>query len=266
MEMTLSSDVYMIGDIHGQYDKTVKLLIDSGLIDAELKWSGGQAVLWFMGDFCDRGPNLRGVLDMVMRLQEEAPQAGGRVEALLGNHEVVILSALWMGDAPTTGPSGNFYDDWIFNGGVASDLDVLERRHTEWMIALPALARVGDWLLMHGNSMVYLRYGSSIDEVNLSFREMLQRRDPSEWNLLLSKFIRDFGPGIAGSSDMIDLVLRTFGAKRMVHGHSPISGATKKDPSQITEALVYEDGKCVNVDAGMYMGSPGFVYKLPDIE
>ncbi len=260
----MSSDVYIIGDIHGQYDKMVKLLAGAGLVDVELKWSGGQATLWFMGDFCDRGPNLRGVLDLIMRLQEEAPRAGGRVEALLGNHEVVILSALWMGDAPTTGPSGTFYGDWIVNGGVESDLDVLEDKHIEWMLSLPALARVGDWLLMHANSMIYLKYGSSIEEVNLRFRELLSRKDPFEWNLILSEFIRDFGPGIAGTTEMVDLVLRTFDVKRLVHGHSPISGATKKDPLHVTEALIYEGGKCVNVDAGMYMGSPGFVFKLAE--
>jgi hypothetical protein len=41
------------------------------------------------GDLLDRGKDTRQVLDLVMRLEGEARKAGGRVHALLGNHEVM---------------------------------------------------------------------------------------------------------------------------------------------------------------------------------
>lgn len=260
----MPTDTYIIGDVHGEYLTLVRLLKDAGLVNDSLRWSGGQAALWFMGDFCDRGPDGVGVLDLVMRLQHEARNAGGRVQSLLGNHEVVILSALWMGDKQSPGWGGSFRESWIANGGLQSDLARLEDRHTEWMLSLPALALVGDRLLMHANSVFYLKYGSSIEQVNRELTALLQRRDPVEWDRLLGETGRDFGPGKPGSAEKVDLVLHTYGAKGLVHGHTSISDITHEDPTQVTQPLVYEDGRCVNVDAGLYMGSPGFVYKLPD--
>src|SRR4051812_2017211 len=116
------SKTYIVGDVHGEYDKLVRLLKDARLVDDALNWSGRQAVLVFLGDFFDRGPDGVAVVDLVMRLQTEAREAGGRVDALLGNHEPLILSALWMPDELTDGPEGTFYGDWKFNGGIDSDL------------------------------------------------------------------------------------------------------------------------------------------------
>jgi hypothetical protein len=126
-----------------------------------------------------------------------------------------------------------------------------------------ALARVGHWLFMHANSTFYLKYGSSIEEVNQALSGLLRRRDAAEWNRLLGEMGREIGPGKPGSTEKIDLVLRTLGAKRLVHGHTSISAMTGEDSTRVTRALVYDNGRCVNVDAGIYMGSPGFVYKLP---
>ena len=55
------------------------------------QWIGGTTVLVQTGDIFDRGPKVREALDLLMRLEEEARRAGGRVEALLGNHEVMNL-------------------------------------------------------------------------------------------------------------------------------------------------------------------------------
>ena len=137
----MADSIYVIGDVHGEYDKLVRLLNQSGLVDDRLRWSGGGATLWFLGDLVDRGPDGVGVVDLVMRLQVEAEVAGGRVGVLLGNHEPVILSALWLGDKSCGGPGGTFYSNWKFNGGIDTDLERLTDRHTGWLSSLPALAR-----------------------------------------------------------------------------------------------------------------------------
>ena len=49
--------VYIVGDVHGHLIKLIELLIGAKLIDEEHRWSGGNAHLWFMGDFFDRGPH-----------------------------------------------------------------------------------------------------------------------------------------------------------------------------------------------------------------
>ena len=83
--------VVAIGDVHGAYPELVELLQEDGLISADRVWTGGSAHLVMLGDLVDRGSQSREVLTLVMRLQAEARQAGGRVHMLLGNHEVMNL-------------------------------------------------------------------------------------------------------------------------------------------------------------------------------
>lgn len=84
--------IVAIGDVHGSYEKLLKLLRGTDLVNDGLSWSGGRAHLVLVGDMIDRGPDDRQVLDLVRRLQTEAAAAGGRVHALLGNHEVMNMS------------------------------------------------------------------------------------------------------------------------------------------------------------------------------
>jgi len=78
-----------IGDIHGAGDAFVRILQKAGLVDGSQRWSGGTATLVQTGDYLDRGGAVRPVLDLLMRLESEARAAGGRVEVLLGNHEIM---------------------------------------------------------------------------------------------------------------------------------------------------------------------------------
>ncbi len=83
--------IVAIGDVHGSYDKFVTLLRGTGLVNENLSWIGGEAHLVMVGDLVDRGKDDRGVVEMVIRLQNEARSAGGQVHALLGNHDVMVL-------------------------------------------------------------------------------------------------------------------------------------------------------------------------------
>jgi len=83
--------IVAVGDVHGAYDALISTLQHSDVIDGDLAWSGGSTHLVFTGDLLDRGPKSRRVMDLVMRLEREAPLAGGRVHLLLGNHEVMNL-------------------------------------------------------------------------------------------------------------------------------------------------------------------------------
>jgi len=80
-----------IGDVHGAYDVLISTLQHSDVIDGDLAWSGGSTHLVFTGDLLDRGPKSRLVMDLIIRLEQEAPLAGGRVHLVLGNHEVMNL-------------------------------------------------------------------------------------------------------------------------------------------------------------------------------
>jgi hypothetical protein len=84
--------VVVVADIHGAYDQLVELLQATAIVDGSLRWSGGDAHLVSLGDLLDRGPQSRQVMDLLMRLQREAPLRGGEVHVLLGNHEVMNLT------------------------------------------------------------------------------------------------------------------------------------------------------------------------------
>jgi hypothetical protein len=83
--------IIAIGDIHGSIDGFTSILKVTGLIDGSNKWAGGRAQLLQTGDYMDRGEHTRAVLDLLMALVPQAKDAGGRVVALLGNHEVMNL-------------------------------------------------------------------------------------------------------------------------------------------------------------------------------
>jgi hypothetical protein len=83
--------VVAVGDVHGAYDSFLAILRFSGIADEKGRWTGGKAHLVQTGDLLDRGKDARKVLDLLMRLEGEASKAGGRVHALLGNHEVMNM-------------------------------------------------------------------------------------------------------------------------------------------------------------------------------
>ncbi|HLG59504.1 MAG TPA: metallophosphoesterase [Vicinamibacterales bacterium] len=87
--------VVAVGDIHGAFDKFVAILRAASLIDGRNRWIGKKAVLVQTGDVLDRGPDSRKAIDLIRKLEGDARRAGGRVYALLGNHELSRLISDW---------------------------------------------------------------------------------------------------------------------------------------------------------------------------
>ena len=264
---TTTAPVLIVGDVHGHLDVLLRVLRDAELIDHAARWTGGAATLWFTGDFFDRGTQGLAAVDLVMRLQGEAAAAGGSVQALLGNHDVLILAARRFGTEDGGEWGEQFVSDWLLNGGWLPDLHGLTAMHVQWLTQLPALAKVGRVLLAHADATFYLQYGKNIAEVNQGIRRVLENEDGPWWERLLGQFCqrRAFleadvdGDGTARAKQF----LQTFGAERLVHGHTPIPLITGRAAAEVTAPYVYADGLCINVDGGLFVGSPGFVYELP---
>ena len=91
---------WFIGDIHGE----IALL--EGLLDAILRYQPER--ITFVGDYIDRGPCSREVVDYIMGL--EVP-----VACLLGNHELMMLGAL-----EDLAFGYNAVELWYINGGEAT--------------------------------------------------------------------------------------------------------------------------------------------------
>lgn len=94
------TNYWFIGDIHGE----IRLL--DQLLENVLKFNPEQIV--FVGDFIDRGPHSREVINRIMELQVQ-------VTCLMGNHEMMMLNAmedLGYGHSPI--------ELWYYNGGEAT--------------------------------------------------------------------------------------------------------------------------------------------------
>jgi hypothetical protein len=85
------SRIVAIGDVHGDKDALAAVLRMAGLIDATERWTGGTAHVVQTGDVPARGPQTRQAFDLLMRLEREALAAGGRIHALIGNHEAGVM-------------------------------------------------------------------------------------------------------------------------------------------------------------------------------
>jgi len=251
--------LFVVGDVHGHRDVLVRLLRDAGLVDERERWAGEDAVLWCVGDLVDRGPDGIGTIDLVRRLEAES---GGRARCLLGNHEAFLLSVVAVGEADTGFPATTFTDVWLANGGVLRDLHALTAEHVAWLASRPAIAREGDWLLLHADTDAYLRYGRSVDDVNTGIASALGSGAPDALDELLEILCDRLR---LSDTAVVDTLLGLFGGSRVVHGHTPIASVLGRDPQAITEPLFSPDGRVVNVDHCLFGGGPGFVTRLDEV-
>ncbi|WP_329390771.1 metallophosphoesterase [Streptomyces sp. NBC_01351] len=268
--------LYVVGDVHGYLDELVSELRVQGLIDADCRWSAGNARLWFLGDFTDRGPDGIGVIDLVMRLSAEAAAAGGYCKALMGNHELLLIGAKRFGDTPIASGAGTatFQAAWLLNGGQRTDMERLQDVHLQWMSRLDAAVLVEDHLLLHSDTTAYLDYGDSVEDVNDTIHELLNRGDADiTWDLF-RKFTKRFAfrDEETGPQAVREL-LGTYGGSRVVHGHSPIpyllgevgteDGDESRGPEAVDGPHVYAQGLAIAMDGGVTMAGKLLVVQLP---
>jgi hypothetical protein len=191
--------VVAFADVHGAYQEVTTLLRSTGVVDAELRWSGGRTHLVSLGDLLDRGADSRKVLDLLMRLQGEAAAAGGRVHVVLGNHEAMnVLGDLRYVDpgeyaayaaeedaaeraqhkaaflARQAGTSDADFER-LFPPGYFGHRRMLgpEGRYGQWLLALPVAVRVNDTVYMHGGPSPVLR-GRALEQLDRDYRAALQ--------------------------------------------------------------------------------------------
>ncbi|MFH8679161.1 metallophosphoesterase [Streptomyces lydicus] len=265
--------LYVVGDVHGYYDELREALAAEGLIDADGNWAAGNARLWFLGDFTDRGPDGIGVIDLVMQLSAQAAAAGGYCKALMGNHELLLLGAKRFGDTPVQSGAGtaSFQAAWLLNGGQKTDMDRLEDHHLQWMARLDAVMEEDGHLLVHSDTTAYLEYGDSIEAVNDTVHDVLTRSDADEVWDLFRKFTKRFAFRDDSGSQAVRELLDAYGGDRVVHGHSPIpyllgevgTEDGEGDGIAVDGPHVYADGLAIAMDGGVTMAGKLLVVQLP---
>jgi hypothetical protein len=268
--------LYVIGDVHGYLDELRAAMREQGLIDAEDTWAAGTARVWFLGDFTDRGPDGIGVIDLVMRLSAEAAAAGGFCKALMGNHELLLLGARRFGDTPVYSGAGtaSFQAAWLLNGGQRTDMERLTDVHLQWMARLDVIEEEDDHLLVHSDTTAYLDYGDSIEAVNDTVREIVERSDADEIWDVFRKLTKRFAFRDEKGPQAVRELLTRFGGERLVHGHSPIPYLLGEVPSEdgaerderiaaVQGPHVYADDLAIAMDGGVTMAGKLLVVRLP---
>lgn len=234
-------------------------------MDENESWLGGTDQLWLIGDIFDRGSEAVACIDLTLKLATQAKEVGGKVDCILGNHEMMFLAAHRFMDHPIHGP--RLLEQWIRWGGQEVEMGNINSKHITWLTSRRAMVLVGDRLLIHSDNVSYVNYGLKIDQVNQYFEDLMQSDDVEQWLDLLAGFSQrgGFESSITGQIQASQL-LRMYGGKigkTLVHGHTPISEALGMDAEQVMSARVYANGVCCNVDGGIYLGGPGFVYSFP---
>jgi hypothetical protein len=206
-------------------------------------------------------------------VQEQAADHGGEVGCLLGNHELMLLAAHLpkgrglriLAQIDEDDAHALFRERWVGNGGQDTDSTRLTDEHLRWISRLPAMARVGEHLLMHADTVGYLEFGESVEAVNANIAQLLS--DPVDieeldrlTHLMTKRFAFASDDGIAARE-----FLRGFGGRQVVHGHSPVPLLLGIEPQAVTGPLVYAGGYAANLDTGVFLGGPCLVCALPPV-
>ena len=173
--------------------------------------------LYLLGDYVNKGPDSRGVLDYLMQLQG----AGYQLHCLRGNHEHELLATIHGAD--------NFNNMWkseaeraltLASFGVARPADIAAR-YVAWLSALPLQLELTDFVLVHAG----FDFALPPTEMRADAHSML--------------YIRDlvFDPS-------------RLGGKRLLHGHVPT-------PVADVRAAVAARAGAVGLDTGgVYRHNP----------
>lgn len=205
-----SRRTYVVGDLHGRID------LLRGMLRAIADHGEGRDVrIIFLGDYVDRGPDSREVVETMMALCETH-----RVVCLKGNHEEMMHRALVDG---TTAD----YRAWIGAGGAATLRSygadgreaaraLVPADHLRWMAGLPLTSGDGHRVYVHAG----LAPGVAFD-----------RQQPEHCLWIREKFLR-------ASAEEFET--------HVVHGHTP-QWAGKPHAAQ-PELLAHR----TNLDSGAY--------------
>jgi serine/threonine protein phosphatase 1 len=214
--------VYAIGDIHGCLDR-LKLLQQKILDDKESA-PEIRFVLVYVGDYVDRGPDSREVIDHLLN----TPLPGLETIHLKGNHEE-FMQRFFEGDLEVGG-------GWIANGGREALISYGVNVDTKWpdfselkalQSQFAATAPAAHIAFLHALGYSHVEGGYAFVHAGVAPGVAFADQDPHDLMWIREEFIK--------SNDIHDYVI--------VHGHTPSRKIENK-------------ANRVNVDTGAVYGGP----------
>jgi serine/threonine protein phosphatase 1 len=191
---------YAIGDIHGCYYTLLALIekMSPSLADRII----------FMGDYVDRGPNSKKVLDYLIKLKQEK----WNVFILKGNHEEMFLHSVL---------GKNELLAWIFNGGKytldsfgVSAANKIDKQYFEF------IENMHNYVQIENTYFVHAGFNEEIPFTFTDTKSMLWSRTDQYY----SPFLRD---------------------KLIVHGHTPQKLEQLQKQKDNSQGTINMDTGCV---------------------
>ena len=235
--------VVAVGDLHGDVRGLGAIARACALLDRGGSWIGGDAHLVLMGDLVG-GTDSRLLLNAVMRLEREARRAGGRVHALIGNHDVLPASGRF---GKMTRRERRAYHKSDFRG---------DGPYSEWLRGRPTILKIGQTVFVHAGLD---RWALDTDpaEVNASVRAWIAHEQgvgpkppkKTRWTVdeedgpMWTRAFKARGgkPKDAPSKKDIRAVLERLGAERIVLGLSPTrNGIVTEHPHYGTSVVLID--------------------------
>ncbi len=183
---------WVISDIHGCLS-TLRSLIETQIVPSK------SDTLCFLGDYIDRGPESKGVMDYIMDLQMQH----NKIIALKGNHEEFLVKA-WEEEQNLRKflffkESNKSKESWLKYGGEeamesfnASSMNQIPQFYIDWINQRPLYYEHEKFFIVHAG-------------LNFQIEDPLEDKQAMLW-------IRDY---------IIDPA--KINNKRLLHGHVPVS-------------------------------------------
>ncbi len=150
-ETNISGPVAVIGDVHGQVEK-LKRILDRlrKRDDYQRRW------IVFIGDLVDRGPDPKGVVDLVLSTISEHP----KTVVLSGNHELAMSGSLGLHETPEENDwAGRWLDHYgshqtfesyqVSFGEIEKLQDALPDDHVKLLKNLPWAVEHPEYFFVH---------------------------------------------------------------------------------------------------------------------
>jgi serine/threonine protein phosphatase 1 len=214
--------LWVIPDIHGN-SRTLQALIEE-----QIKPSRSDRI-FFLGDYIDRGPDTRGVIDYIMHLLEDEYD----VRTLRGNHEDYLLRTYDNENVQKNFLGFSYQNklkkEWFRFGGKEtlksfgiSDVHEIPEKYIDWMRDLEYFVEVDSGILVHAG-------------LNFMIDDPFEDKHSMMW-------IKDF-----------KVVPEKIGNRKVIHGHVPVS-------LDFIELLRTSNNfDFIDLDNGVYMpGKEGF--------
>jgi len=269
VQIDTSDDIFAVGDVHGDYDRLVKLLTAAKIIERPVgqetiapdavKWTAGKAVLVFTGDLVDKGPHSLKVVQLAASLRKGAAGSGGQVVTLMGNHEAEFLAD------PTEKKVKDFAQDIRGAGLMPKDVAACRGDVGQFLCSLPFGARVDDWFFSHGGNTG----GRTISQLTADLQNGVgkdgfgssQLVDP---NSMLEARIGEEGPGgkawfevespRRSAEQLLSSYVAALGVNHLVQGHQHQKIVFEDGQQRNTGQMFQWRGLLFLIDVGMSEG------------